>query len=364
MHIKDGFTVKNLQGQMTVVAEKGIDNTIVLTETALFLWKMLENGNPTKSEMLNALLDNFEISQLVDTNDEWIQSRTGIKSRHIAREETAVSMAAKAAKRALEDAQVAAAEIDLLIVSSVSSEQLLPCTACSVQKEIGAVNAAAFDLNAACSGFIVAYQMAAGQIKAGLSKKALLIGVECLSNIVNWEDRGTCILFGDGAGAAVVSADEDGNIDGRGNIEIPSVLHSDGSRGEVLTCQNPTGKRADGSLKGYVAMDGREIYKFAARQVPVVVKEILEKAGKSVEEVDLFVLHQANRRIVEAIAKRLKQPIEKFPMDMMQNGNMSSASIPVLLDELKKAGKLQPGMKIVVAGFGAGLTWGGMYLEW
>ena len=305
----------------------------------------------TGSCLPEKVLDNFEISQLVDTNDEWIQSRTGIKSRHIAREETAVSMAAKAAKRALEDAQVAAEEIDLLIVSSVSSEQLLPCTACSVQKEIGAVNAAAFDLNAACSGFIVAYQMAAGQIKAGLSKKALLIGVEC-------------ILFGDGAGAAVVSADEDGNIDGRGNIEIPSVLHSDGSRGEVLTCQNPTGKRADGSLKGYVAMDGREIYKFAARQVPVVVKEILEKAGKSVEEVDLFVLHQANRRIVEAIAKRLKQPIEKFPMDMMQNGNMSSASIPVLLDELKKAGKLQPGMKIVVAGFGAGLTWGGMYLEW
>ena len=178
----------------------------------------------TGSCLPEKVLDNFEISQLVDTNDEWIQSRTGIKSRHIAREETAVSMAAKAAKRALEDAQVAAEEIDLLIVSSVSSEQLLPCTACSVQKEIGAVNAAAFDLNAACSGFIVAYQMAAGQIKAGLSKKALLIGVECLSNIVNWEDRGTCILFGDGAGAAVVSADEDGNIDGRGNIEIPSVL--------------------------------------------------------------------------------------------------------------------------------------------
>ena len=163
----------------------------------------------TGSCLPEKVLDNFEISQLVDTNDEWIQSRTGIKSRHIAREETAVSMAAKAAKRALEDAQVAAEEIDLLIVSSVSSEQLLPCTACSVQKEIGAVNAAAFDLNAACSGFIVAYQMAAGQIKAGLSKKALLIGVECLSNIVNWEDRGTCILFGDGARAAVVSADED-----------------------------------------------------------------------------------------------------------------------------------------------------------
>ena len=307
----------------------------------------------TGSCLPEKVLDNAAISQLVDTNDEWIQSRTGIKSRHIVGKETAVSMAAVAAEKALEDAGITAEEIDLLIVSSVSSEQLLPCTACSVQKKLGAVNAAAFDLNAACSGFIVAYQMAAGQIKAGLSKKALLIGVECLSNIVNWKDRGTCILFGDGAGAAVISVEEEGNI------EIPSVLHSDGSRGEVLTCKNPTGERKDGSLEGYVAMDGREIYKF-----PAVIDEILEKAEKSVEEIDLFVLHQANRRIVEAIAKRLKQPIEKFPMDMMQNGNMSSASIPVLLDELKQEGKLQPGMKIIVAGFGAGLTWGGMYLEW
>ena len=299
----------------------------------------------TGSCLPEKVLDNAAISRLVDTNDEWIQSRTGIKSRHIVGKETAVSMAAVAAEKALEDAGITAEEIDLLIVSSVSSEQLLPCTACSVQKELGAVNAAAFDLNAACSGFIVAYQMAAAQIKAGLSKKALLIGVECLSNIVNWKDRGTCILFGDGAGAAVISAEEEG-------------------RGEVLTCKNPTGERKDGSLKGYVAMDGREIYKFAVRQVPAVIDEILEKAEKSVEEIDLFVLHQANRRIVEAIAKRLKQPIEKFPMDMMQNGNMSSASIPVLLDELKQEGKLQPGMKIIVAGFGAGLTWGGMYLEW
>ena len=312
----------------------------------------------TGSCLPEKVLDNAAISQLEDTNDEWIQSRTGIKSRHIVGKETAVSIAAVAAEKALEDAGITAEEIDLLIVSSVSSEQLLPCTACSVQKKLGAVNAAAFDLNAACSGFIVAYQMAAGQIKAGLSKKALLIGVECLSNIVNWKDRGTCILFGDGAGAAVISVEEEGNI------EIPSVLHSDGSRGEVLTCKNPTGERKDGSLEGYVAMDGRDIYKFAVRQVPAVIDEILEKAEKSVEEIDLFVLHQANRRIVEAIAKRLKQPIEKFPMDMMQNGNMSSASIPVLLDELKQEGKLQPGMKIIVAGFGAGLTWGGMYLEW
>ena len=316
--------------------------------------KILGTGSflPEKS------VSNDDLSKVMDTSDEWISSRTGIRSRHISIEDTTSTMAVKAAKKALENAGVSAEELDHIFVATLSGDHATPSTSCQVQKGIGAVNAVCMDINAACSGFIVAYQMAAGQIKAGLSKKALLIGVECLSNIVNWKDRGTCILFGDGAGAAVISAEEEGNI------EIPSVLHSDGSRGEVLTCKNPTGERKDGSLEGYVAMDGREIYKFAVRQVPVVIDEILKKAEKSVEEIDLFVLHQANRRIVEAIAKRLKQPIEKFPMDMMQNGNMSSASIPVLLDELKQEGKLQPGMKIIVAGFGAGLTWGGMYLEW
>ena len=316
--------------------------------------KILGTGSflPEKS------VSNDDLSKVMDTSDEGISSRTGIRSRHISIEDTTSTMAVKAAKKALEDAGISAEELDHIFVATLSGDHATPSTSCQVQKGIGAVNAVCMDINAACSGFIVAYQMTAGQIKAGLSKKALLIGVECLSNIVNWKDRGTCILFGDGAGAAVISAEDEGNI------EIPSVLHSDGSRGEVLTCKNPTGERKDGSLEGYVAMDGREIYKFAVRQVPAVIDEILEKAEKSVEEIDLFVLHQANRRIVEAIAKRLKQPIEKFPMDMMQNGNMSSASIPVLLDELKQEGKLQPGMKIIVAGFGAGLTWGGMYLEW
>ncbi len=313
----------------------------------------------TGSALPEKVLDNAELSMMVETNDEWIKSRTGIASRHIITEETAVSMASIAAKRALKDAKLPAEDIDLLIVSSISSEQLLPCTACSVQSEIGANHAIAFDLNAACSGFIVAYQMALGQMKAGLCKKALLIGVECLSNIVNWEDRGTCILFGDGAGATVLEFCEEEK-----DARVISILYSDGRKGQVLTCKSPIGKREDGSLEGYVAMDGKEIYKFAVRKVPEVIVQILEQAEKSKEEIDYFILHQANKRIVESIAKHLKQPIAKFPMDMMTNGNMSSASIPVLLDELNKQGKLKRGMKLVIAGFGAGLTWGGMYLEW
>lgn len=304
-------------------------------------------------------MDNFEIARMVDTTDEWIQSRTGIKARHIAQEETVVFLAVTAANRALEDAGIPAEEIDLIIVSTLSSEQMLPCTACSVQEGIHAKNAAAFDLNAACSGFIVAFQMAVGQMEAGLSKNALIIGVECLSNILNWKDRGTCILFGDGAGAAVISARS-----GERKPEIPMVLHSDGSRGGVLTCRNLFGKSREENPDGYVAMDGREIYKFAVRKVPEVVEEILEKAGSSAQEIDYFLLHQANRRIIQSIAKHIGQPEEKFPMNMMENGNMSSASIPVLLDEINKEGKLKRGMKLVVAGFGAGLTWGGFYLEW
>ncbi len=322
--------------------------------------KMFFKVTGTGSFLPEKIMDNHEIAHLVDTSDEWIQSRTGIQTRHIVTKETAVSMASLAAKSALENAGISPEDIQLLIVASVSSEQLLPSTACCVQKEIGAVNASAFDLNAACSGFIVACQMAVGQMAAGLVQNALIIGVERLSKIVNWQNRETCILFGDGAGAAVVSFPGT-PMDGMG---LPFLLHSDGSRGEVLSCKNPAGVPTDVSMDGYVSMDGREIYKFASRQVPRLIQEILEKAEKSVGEIDYFLLHQANKRIVESIAKRMKQPIEKFPMNLMSNGNMSSASIPVLMDELNRAGKLQPGMKLVIAGFGAGLTWGGMYLEW
>jgi len=301
-------------------------------------------------------MDNIELSKSVDTSDEWIQSRTGIKARHIAEHDTVVSMSVHAAKEAIRDAKLSPAEIDLVIVSSVSAEQVLPCVACEVQAAIGAVHAASFDLNAACTGFITAYQMAVAQMKAGLIRTALVIGAECLSNLIDWTDRSTCILFGDGAGAAVITCESS-------EIEVPFILHSDGTKGQVLSCSSGFGKGKSPYGK-YVFMDGREIYKFAVKKVPELICEILEKENCSADEIDRFLLHQANKRIILSIAKHLHQDISKFPMNLQENGNMSSASIPVLLDDLNRRGELKPGMKLIVAGFGAGLTWGGMYLEW
>lgn len=312
----------------------------------------------TGSFLPERVVDNFEIARMVDTSDEWIQTRTGIRTRHIATDETVASMAAEASRRALENAGISPEEIDLIIVSTVSAEQSLPCVACEVQKDLGASRAAAFDVNSACSGFITGYQIAAGQMKAGLIRTALVIGSECLSNGVDWSDRGTCILFGDGAGAAVLRADGAPET-----LTIPCVLHADGSKGESLTCSIGHGKDKV-PYDEYYRMDGRAIFKFAVKKVPEVIREVLALSGHSVEEIDYFVLHQANKRIIEAIAKRLRQDESKFPMNIMDNGNISSACIPMLLDDLNRKGMLKPGMKLVLAGFGAGLTWGGFYLEW
>lgn len=300
----------------------------------------------TGSYVPSEYLDNDDLSQMVDTSDEWIRERTGIVKRHIAKEETTVSMAAKAAKKALELAGVQPEEIDLLLVSTISSNVILPCTACEVQKEIHAVHATCFDLNAACTGFLFAYNTAQAYIANGMSKNALVIGAESLSNLVDWEDRGTCILFGDGAGAAVLRA-ESGEM-------YAAVTHSDGEKGDALTCD----------MGAFMKMDGQEVFKFAVRQVPAGISEVLQKNGLSVDDIDYFILHQANRRIVEAVAKRMKVEIEKFPMNLQEYGNTSSASIPLLLDELNRQGKLKKGQKLIFAGFGAGLSWGASILEW
>lgn len=291
-------------------------------------------------------MDNNDLAKIVETSDEWIRERTGIVKRHIIKEDTTVSMAVKAAKEALKDAGVGAKELDLILVSTISSNVILPCTACEVQKAIGAVNATGFDLNAACTGFLFAYNTAQAYIASGICKTALIIGAESLSNITDWKDRGTCILFGDGAGAAVLKA-EAGEM-------ISTVTHSDGSKGEALECEPGT----------FMRMDGQAVFKFAVKQVPLCITELLEKNNLNVEDIDYFVLHQANRRIVEAVAKRLKTEIEKFPMNLQEYGNTSSASIPILLDEMNKKGMLKKGMKLVMAGFGAGLSWGASLLEW
>lgn len=304
------------------------------------------------------ILDNDGLSKMVDTSDEWIRERTGVERRHIIEGETTVSMAAEAGQRALEDAHVKPEEVDMILVSTISSNVILPGVACEVQKILGAENAVCFDMSAACSGFIFAYNTALAYIAAGMYKTILIIGSESLSNLTNWQDRGTCILFGDGAGAAVVKASEGQNY--------KVVAHSDGAKGDALTCVSRHTKdwknRPEEEM--YMQMDGRKVFQFAVKKVPEAIEEVLEANDVKREEVDYFILHQANKRIVESVAKRMGVGMERFPMNLQEYGNTSSASIPILLDELRRNGTLKPGQKLVLAGFGAGLSWGADIVDW
>ena len=319
----------------------------------------------TGSYVPTHVIDNNELSQFVDTNDAWIRDRTGIERRHIAGEETTVSMACEAGKRALENGGISPEEIELILVCTISPNVILPCTACEVQKQLGAVNATCFDISAACTGFVLAYNTANAYLSAGIYRTALIIGSESLSNLTNWKDRSTCILFGDGAGAAVMRASD-------APYYLP-VTHSDGEKGSALTlksrhdCNGITKKLIPERMTAdeyFMQMDGQAVFKFAVKKVPEVIREVLEKNGIEQDEIGCFLLHQANRRIVEAVARRLNEPVEKFPMNLREYGNTSSASIPLLLDELNRAGSLKRGSLIVLAGFGAGLTWGASVIRW
>ena len=320
---------------------------------------------------------------MVETSDEWIRERTGIGERHVSVGETVVTLASEATRKALEQAGKRAEEIDLILVATCSPEQYLPCCACQVQADIGAVNALAFDLNAACSGFLFALNTADAYLRMGLAENALIIGSEVLSKLVDWTDRGSCILFGDGAGAVVVErckaesrAVEEKQIPAAGILG--RALHSDGTGGGVLQCgarelttpyartsaAKTDQKQQTDDREHYIQMDGQEVYRFATRRVPQCIEEALSDAGLAVPDIDLFVLHQANARIIDAVAKRLHADREKFPTNLERVGNLSSASIPVLLDELHKQGKLHRGDRIVLAGFGAGLTIGACVMTW
>ncbi len=323
---------------------------------------------------------NDDLGKIVDTSDEWIRSRTGIESRYLAVEETTTGLSAEAAKKALAAAGVSAEELDLIIAATVTPDRFLPNLSCEIQRELGAKNAVAFDLNAACSGFLFSLDTAYMYLRTGRYRKALIIGAETLSKIIDWTDRSTCVLFGDGAGAAVLEnvPEETGCADrasgaaaGNGAGESRGILSirmgSDGGRGMVLSCDNrpvsnPYVKRESGL--SYVSMDGQEVYEFAVRTVPHIIGLAVEEAGLAVEEIDLFLLHQANIRIIEAVAKRLRQPMEKFPVNLRDCGNISAASVPILLDNVRKHDMIKKGSKIVLAGFGAGLTWGATVLEW
>lgn len=313
----------------------------------------------TGSYIPDRTVENNDLAKLVDTNDAWIRERTGIERRHLAEGETTSAMASRAARKALENGKILPEEIDLILVATSTPDIIFPCVACRVQKEIDAVNAVCFDLNAACSGFLFAYQTAQAYIQAGLYQKVLLIGADSMSQMVDWSDRGTCILFGDGAGAVVLSAEETG-------LSIHAA-HSDGARGDVLTgmSRHRKGWQQPEKIKeSFIHMDGQSVFKFAVRSVPEIVEELLEKAGIGREEIDYFFLHQANQRIIQAAAKRIGADISRFPMNLQEYGNTSAASIPILLDEWNRKGCLKRGNKLIFAGFGAGLSWAGSLLEW
>jgi len=310
------------------------------------------------------VLTNDDISKLVDTNDAWIRDRTGIRERHIAREnEFPSTLGVEAAIRALRVANLAPTELDLIICTSSSPEYIFPATACLIQDQIGATKAGAFDLSAACSGFIYATNMAAQAIRSGSIKSALIVGTETLTRFVNWKDRSTCILFGDGAGAFVLQAsDKPGGV-------LSAVLGSDGSGAKSLTLDGGGSRHPATELtvhegKHFIKMDGKEVFRFATRVMGRAAKESLEKAGLTTDDVDLIVPHQANSRIIETAAKYLKMPMDKFVVNVDRYGNTSTASIPIATVESVENGKISPGNKIVFVGFGAGLTWASMVVEW
>ena len=313
----------------------------------------------TGSAVPEQIVTNEDLSKIVETSDEWISSRSGIKERRVAKEENTTSLAILAGKRALENAGVTAEEIEVIIVATCTPDYFFPNTACQVQEAIGAKHAVAFDLSAACSGFLFALSTAQAYIKGGIYQKALIVGAETMSIIIDWSDRSTCVLFGDGAGAAVVSAEETGVLE--------LVQKSNGAGKGVLSCKARETRNLlnhESETKEYLYMEGQPVFKFAVKTVPECVEEVLKKAEVKKEEIRYYILHQANSRIIQSVAKRLKEPEEKFPMNLSLYGNTSAASIPILLDEMNRNGMLNRGDKLVLSGFGAGLTWGAVLLEW
>ena len=313
----------------------------------------------TGSAVPEQIVTNEDLSKIVETSDEWISSRSGIKERRVAKEENTTSLAILAGKRALENAGVTAEEIEVIIVATCTPDYFFPNTACQVQEAIGAKHAVAFDLSAACSGFLFALSTAQAYIKGGIYQKALIIGAETMSKMIDWSDRSTCVLFGDGAGAAVVSAEETGVLE--------LVQKSNGAGKGVLSCKARETRNLlnhESETKEYLYMEGQPVFKFAVKTVPECVEEVLKKAEVRKEEIRYYILHQANSRIIQSVAKRLKEPEEKFPMNLSLYGNTSPASIPILLDEMNRNGMLNRGDKLVLSGFGAGLTWGAVLLEW
>lgn len=309
------------------------------------------------------VLTNKELESIVDTSDEWIVTRTGIKERRLAKEDEHTStMGIKAAKKAIEDAQIDPAQIDLIILATCTPDYLFPSTAALVQREIDAVNAAAFDLQAACSGYIYALSIAKSYIESGMFKNVLVVASEKISSIVDYEDRNTCVLFGDGASAAVVSHEGDG-------LEICNVsLGTDGNHAELLIlpgggARRPPSNQSIEEKQHFLKMEGREVFKHAVRLMEVAAKQCLEKEGLSKEHISWLVPHQANIRIISAIAKRFDLKDDAVYKTVHKYGNTSASGVAIALDELVKEKKIQKGNHVLLVAFGAGLTWGATLLR-
>lgn len=310
------------------------------------------------------VLTNDDLSKIVDTSNDWIVGRTGIHERRIVEDVVATSdVATMAAKNALKDAGIKPEDIDLIIVATITGDNAFPSTACIVQKNIGAIKASAFDLNAGCSGFIYGLSVGESFIKSGMYEKVLVIGAETLSKIIDWQDRNTCVLFGDGAGACVLERCEE-------NFGILSTeLGSDGTNGKVLR-QRAGGSRLPASIDTvenrlhFIQMDGKEVFKFAVRIMEKTCLNVLEKANIKIDDLDLLVPHQANIRIIDSAAKKLKLEKDKICINLNKYGNMSSASVPVALDEAVKNNRIKKGDNILLVAFGAGLTWASMTIKW
>lgn len=318
----------------------------------------------TGSYLPERIMTNAHLADMVDTSDEWISTRTGIKERHIAADDEATSdMCEHAARRALKSAEISPAAVDMIVVATATPDMLLPSTACFVQELVGAKNAFCFDIGAACSGFLYAMETARQFIASGSVETALVIGAEKMSVVVDWEDRATCVLFGDGAGAAVLQA----SCDGRGIIS--TVMGSDGALADLLKVpgggsRNPVSHRMIDERLPFIKMGGKEVFKNAVRYMCDAGQQALEKGGVSIDDIACIIPHQANMRIISAIADRVGVPLDRFYVNVDKVGNMSAASVPVALDEAVRSGRVKKGDLILSVVFGGGFTWGATVLEW
>jgi 3-oxoacyl-[acyl-carrier-protein] synthase-3 len=311
----------------------------------------------TGSYLPEKIVTNDDLARTLDTSDEWIRTRTGIRSRHVAADgQLASDLALPAAQRALKRAGVDAADIDLIIVATTTPDMIFPSTACILQAKLGAAGCPAFDVQAVCSGFVYALSIADLFIRAGKAKKVLIVGTEVYSRILDWSDRGTCVLFGDGAGAVVVVASDKPGI-------IESRLHADGSHRDMLCVPGSVnGGKVWGSP--FVHMDGGAVFKFAVRVFEEGANEVLQAAGLKISDVDWFIPHQANIRIMEATARKLRLPQQKVIVTVHHHGNTSAASIPLALDEAVQDGRILDGQMLLLEGVGGGFTWGAALLRW